>query len=103
MKPWAVGILAIIGGFAVFKYIRKTPFGQAFTPEQTGRQPQTSVSAMIAGLVPGVPSYAGAPAINRPDQVAAAMTTNSLSTIDGSQGYAPAFGPTENRSGTEVW
>ena len=103
MKSWIVAGLAIVGGFAVFRYLRQTPFGHAFTPEQTGHQPSSTVSALIAGLVPGVPAYAGSPAINRPDQIAAGMTTNNLATIDGSQGYSPAFGPDENRSGTEVW
>jgi len=97
MKQIVIVGLAVIGGFAVYKYLRRTPFGQAFTPQQTGQQPRTTVGALVAGVVPGVPAFAGAPAINRPDQIAAGLVTNPLATVDGSEGYSPAFGPLENQ------
>ena len=102
MKSWIVIGLAVIGGVAVFKYIRKTPFGAAFTPEQTGHNPRNSAAAAVASVVPGIPTFAGMPAINRPDQIAAARVTNPLATIDGSDGYHPAFGPDTNQPSSNM-
>lgn len=110
MKELMVTALALVGAYAAIQWFRKSRRSPAAQNAQNFR----GNSGFIAGvtgqgdlytdpLTSGIPAFNPTPVINRPDQIAAALHTNSLATIPGGGSYIPAFGPDENRGGLDVF
>jgi hypothetical protein len=106
MKPWAITILAVVGGYAVIQWLmhqRGTAQGQRATAAFNLNLGPLGVAAGINSNVDptasGVPGFNTAPIANgHGDQVAAAYHSNPSSTINGGFQYSPAFGPNENQA-----
>lgn len=98
MKQFVIIGLAIIGGYAVFKYVTAV----RASPVSGGAQTPTGVSGFLSSLdsgqlLPGIPTYNGTPSLNKPDQVAAFLPSNAMATIPSSGVYEPAFGANQNQ------
>lgn len=98
MKQWVIIGLALIGGYAVFKYVTAV----RSSPVSGGAQTPTGVSGFLSSindgqLLPGVPAYNGIPSLNKPDQIAAALPNNAMATVPSNGIYEPAFGANQNQ------
>jgi hypothetical protein len=105
MKQWAITILAIVGGYAVFQW-----FEQQRGMSQGNRlSAQAGVSLGPLGVAAGIqsnvdPTTSGVPVFSQlnyanghGDQVSAAYHNNPDATLPGNFQYTPAFGPTTNQ------
>lgn len=105
MKQVVIFGLAALGAFALWKYVT----AKSSTPAAGGAQRGDQITGILSGITgseihPGVPTFVGVPAINKPDQIAAFLPTNSMATIPGGGSYVPPFGPLENQtSGQELY
>lgn len=124
MKGWIVSLLAVFGAFVVIRYfVGKTQSATSISGELSGNvvsnvnpvvgptQSQGANVSQVTGLgdffvspiASGIPVFnAAAIANGHGDQVAAAYHTNTLSTLDGSMVYEPAFGPATNQNPTNT-
>jgi hypothetical protein len=105
MKGWVIGILAVIGGYAVYQWV----VGQRATPAGNRTAAAAGVTLGPLGVAVGIqsnidPTTAGVPTFNQlpianghGDQVWAAYHNNPYSSIPGQAQYSPAFGPNENQ------
>lgn len=109
MKQWLILGLAGVGAFAVLSWWKKQAASSTGNNAATTRNgPVVNMAGglgqyLVDPLTAGVPSFNSTAVTNRPDQVAASMHDNSLATVPGSFDYTPAFGPTTNTGGTDVW
>lgn len=98
MKQWALTVVAVVSGIAIYKWWQHNKMGQggSFLSVAIGTSgTQTGPYNDVAG----VPVFDGTGVPNRPDQVSAALHTNDAATLSGSFQYSPAFGADENRQG----
>ena len=111
MKAWAITILAVVGGYAVFQWVthqRGQSGGKrasaAFNLNLGPLGVAAGINSNVDPTASGVPSFNQAPIANgHGDQVAAAYHQNPDSTINGAFQYTSAFGPNENQmSANEV-
>lgn len=112
MKGWVILILAVVGGYVVLQWFtgqRNSPAGGSAVnpPGGGGTGAQLPLAAttgvgdfFVSPLASGVPTFNDLQIANgHGDQVAAAYHSNSLSTLNGSAVYEPAFGPVTNQNG----
>lgn len=106
MKAWAITILAVVGGYAIFQWFEH----QRGLGAGNRAAAQAGVSLGPLGVAVGIqsnidPTTAGVPTFNQSpianghgDQVAAAYHSNADSTLSGGFIYTPAFGPQANQA-----
>jgi hypothetical protein len=105
MKGWAITILAVIGGYAVYQWITQQRGMGAGNRAAASAGVSLGPLGVFAGIqsnvdptTAGVPTFDTTPIANgHGDQVAAAYHTNPDATMSGQLQYSPAFGPSENQ------
>ena len=106
MKPWAITILVVVGGYVVLQWLmgqRAMGAGQrasaAFNLNLGPLGVAAGINSNVDPTASGVPGFDTAPIANgHGDQVAAAYHSNPYSTVPGAFQYSPAFGPNENQA-----